>query len=100
MFWTNFPLRIDATTQIICKIEIIIIVGKKLKLTDVASFSSFFFFFFSDPDKKINFVIFSLIVLKVRCYVSDEVDELILRLLMLIKQTSKKIKYKKDIFPQ
>ena len=45
MFWTNFPLRIDATTQIICKIEIIIIVGKKLKLTDVASFSSFFFFF-------------------------------------------------------
>ena len=44
MFWTNFPLRIDATTQIICKIEIIIIVGKKLKLTDVASFSSFFFF--------------------------------------------------------
>lgn len=71
--------------------------GKKLKLTDVASFSSFFFFF-SDPDKKINFVIFSLIVLKVRCYVSDEVDEFILRL--LIKQTSKKIKYKKDIFPQ
>lgn len=70
--------------------------GKKLKLTDVASFSSFFFF--SDPDKKINFVIFSLIVLKVRCYVSDEVDEFILRL--LIKQTSKKIKYKKDIFPQ
>ena len=56
------------------------------------------FFFFSDPDKKINFVIFSLIVLKVRCYVSDEVDEFILRL--LIKQTSKKIKYKKDIFPQ
>ena len=99
MFWTNFPLRIDATTQIICKIEIIIIVGKKLKLTDVASFSSSFFF--SDPDKKINFVIFSLIVLKVRwkC-VSDEVDEFILRLLMLIKQTSKKIKYKKDIFPQ
>ena len=70
--------------------------GKKLKLTDVASFSSYFFF--SDPDKKINFVIFSLIVLKVRCYVSDEVDEFILRL--LIKQTSKKIKYKKDIFPQ
>ena len=97
MFWTNFPLRIDATTQIICKIEIIIIVGKKLKLTDVASFSSFFF---SDSDKRINFVIFSLIVLKVRCYVSDEVDEFILRLLMLIKQTSKKIKYKKDIFPQ
>lgn len=58
------------------------------------------FFFFSDPDKKINFVIFSLTVLKVRCYVSDEVDEFILRLLMLIKQTSKKIKYKKDIFPQ
>lgn len=71
--------------------------GKKLKLTDVASFSSFFF---SDSDKRINFVIFSLIVLKVRCYVSDEVDEFILRLLMLIKQTSKKIKYKKDIFPQ
>lgn len=99
MFSTNFPLRIDATTQIICKIEIIIIVGKKLKLTDVASFSSFFFFF-PDPDKKINFVIFSLIVMKVQCYVSDEVDEFILRLLMLIKQTSKKIKYKKDIFPQ
>ena len=98
MFSTNFPLRIDATTQIICKIEIIIIVGKKLKLTDVASFSSFFFF--SDSDKRINFVIFSLIVLKVRCYVSDEVDEFILRLLMLIKQTSKKIKYKIDIFPQ
>lgn len=58
----------------------------------------FLLFFFSDPDKKINFVIFSLIVLKVRCYVSDEVDEFILRL--LIKQTSKKIKYKKDIFPQ
>lgn len=49
---------------------------------------------------KINFVIFSLIVMKVQCYVSDEVDEFILRLLMLIKQTSKKIKYKKDIFPQ
>lgn len=71
--------------------------GKKLKLTDVASFSSFFFF--SDPDKKINFVIFSLIVLKVRCYVSDEVDEFILRLLMLIKQTSKKIKIQKRHIP-
>ena len=64
--------------------------GKKLKLTDVASFSSFFFFFFLIRNKKINFVIFSLIVLKVRCYMSDEVDEFILRLLMLIKQTSKK----------
>lgn len=56
-------------------------------------------FFFSDPDKKINFVIFSLIVLKVRCYVSDEVDEFILRLLMLIKQTSKKIKIQKRHIP-
>ena len=57
------------------------------------------FFFFPDPDKKINFVIFSLIVMKVQCYVSDEVDEFILRLLMLIKQTSKKNKIQNRHIP-